>query len=521
VSRADTDVGRVILVGAGPGAPDLVTVRGAEALRRADAVVYDALAASQLLDLAPPEALRIDVGKRGHDPPTKSQDDTTALLLRLAAEGRTVVRLKGGDPYVFGRGGEEASACAAAGIPFEVIPGVSSVLGALAYAGIPLTDRRHSASFAVVTGHKDPTQVSRDTRWDLLAGAADTLVVLMGMRNLAEIAERLIAAGRPATTPAAAVMSGTLPDQRVVEAPLGELPAAVERAGLGAPSVVVVGEVVSLREALAWYERQPLFGRSVLVTRTPDQSAELVNALASAGARTRLVPMIDLAPPVDAAPLDAALDALADYDAIVFTSANAVRFTAARAAERGVAFEVGGARVVCVGPATARAALDAGLPVHRSPAARFDAEGVLVELLGEGGVAGRRFLIPRSDLAREVLPVGLREAGARVDAVVAYRNVPADVDAASLREALCAGELDVLTFASPSAARRFAELLDAPAREAAARCTVAAIGPVTARTLDDVGLPADVVARAATAADLVAALERALAGGAAGIAGDG
>jgi len=192
--------GKVILVGAGPGAPDLITVRGAEALRRADAVVYDALASKELLDLAPPGALRIDVGKRGHDAPTRTQEETTALLLRLAAEGRTVVRLKGGDPYVFGRGGEEASACAEAGIPFEVVPGVSAIFGALAFAGIPITDRRHGASFAVVTGHKDPSKVTRETRWDLLARAADTLVILMGMRNLSEIVARLL--GQPAPPPA-------------------------------------------------------------------------------------------------------------------------------------------------------------------------------------------------------------------------------------------------------------------------------------------------------------------------------
>ncbi len=502
--------GRVILVGAGPGAPDLITVRGAEALRRADAVVYDALASPQLLDLAPSEALRIDAGKRGHGPPTLPQEDTTALLLRLAREGRTVVRLKGGDPYVFGRGGEEASACAAAGIPVEVIPGVSSVLGALAYAGIPVTDRRHSASFAVVTGHSDPTQVTRETRWDLLALSADTLLILMGMRNLEAITKRLLDAGRAPETPAAVVMSGTLPEQRVVEAPLGELVAEVERAGIGSPAVVVVGEVVSLREALAWYERQPLFGRRVLVTRSPEQAVELERALSSAGAETDRVPMIDLAPPDDPAPLDAALDRLDDYDAIVFTSANAVRFTAERAATRGNAIDVGAARVVCVGPVTARAAIDAGLPVHRVPAARFDADGVLAELLGAEGIRGRRFLIPRSDLAREVLPAGLREAGAEVDAVVAYRNVPAEVDGAALRADLVAGRFDVLTFASPSAARRFVDLLDAPARNAAARCTVAAIGPVTARTLESVGLPADVVATQSTAAGLVEALTGAL-----------
>jgi uroporphyrinogen III methyltransferase/synthase len=504
--------GRVILVGAGPGAPDLITVRGADALRRADAVVYDALASKALLDLAPPGALRIDVGKRGHDAPTRTQEETTALLLRLAAEGRTVVRLKGGDPYIFGRGGEEASACAAAGIPFEVVPGVSALFGALAYAGIPITDRRHGASFAVVTGHKDPTVVTRQTRWDLLARAADTLVIMMGMRNLDQITARLIAAGRSPATPAAVVMSGTLPAQRVVTAPLGELAESVKRSGIGAPAVVVVGDVVLLRDALAWYERQPLFGRRVLVTRAPEQAGELIHALAQAGAEAVLVPLVRLAAPEDPAPLDAALDRLACYDAVVFTSANAVRFTAQRAAQRGIVLSTGAARVVCVGPATAQAALDAGFPVHRAPPARYDAEAVLEQLLAEGPVRGRRFLVPRSDLARDVLPDGLRTAGAQVDAVVAYRNAPAEIDAEWLREELAADRLDALTFASPSAARRFCALLDAPARAGAARATVAAIGPVTARALAELGLPAQVVAGSATAAGLVEELAHAMAG---------
>jgi uroporphyrinogen III methyltransferase/synthase len=503
--------GKVILVGAGPGAPDLITVRGADALRRADAVVYDALASKALLELAPPGALRIDVGKRGHDEPTRTQEETNALLLRLAAEGRTVVRLKGGDPYVFGRGGEEASACAAAGIPFEVVPGVSAVLGALAFAGIPITDRRHGASFAVVTGHKDPTKVTRETRWDLLARAADTLVILMGMRNLAQIVARLLEAGRSPATPSAVVMSGTLPAQRVVTAPLGDLVARVASAGVGAPAVVVIGDVVSLREALAWYERQPLFGRRVLVTRAPEQASELVAALAHAGAEAVLAPLIQICAPADPAPLDAALDRLASYDAIVFTSANAVRFTAQRAVQRGIALATGAARVICVGPATAQAALDAGFPVHRAPPARYDAEAVLDLLVGEGEVRGRRFLVPRSDLARDVLPDGLRAAGAAVDAVIAYRNAPAAVDGAWLREQLVSGQLDVLTFASPSAARRFCAELDTPARAAAARCTVAAIGPVTARALAAEGLPAHVVAQSATAVGLVEEIALALA----------
>jgi uroporphyrinogen III methyltransferase/synthase len=325
----------------------------------------------------------------------------------------------------------------------------------------------------------------------------------MGMRNLDEIVERLVAGGRSAATPAAAVMAGTLPTQRVVSAPLGELAAAVEAAGLGAPAVVVVGEVVSLREALAWYERQPLFGRRVLVTRSAAQAGELIDALARAGAEGVLAPMLQLTPPDDPAPLDAALARLEGYDELLFTSANAVRFTAERAAARGVALADAVLRVVCVGPKTAQAALEAGLPVHRVPPARFDADALLADRLADSEVRGRRFLIPASDLARDVLPSGLRAAGAEVDVVVAYANRPGDVDAGWLRGELVRGALDVLTFASPSAVRRFRALLDDAALAAARSCRIAAIGPLTARALDDAGLPAGIVARSATAAGLV------------------
>jgi uroporphyrinogen III methyltransferase / synthase len=500
--------GRVVLVGAGPGAPDLITLRGAAALREADAVVYDALVSPELLALAPPDALRIDVGKRGHEAPTLPQEETTALLLRLAREGRTVVRLKGGDPYVFGRGGEEGTAIVEAGVPLEVVPGVSSIFGALAYAGIPVTDRRHGASFAVVTGHKDPTKVSRETRWDRLAVAADTLLVLMGMRNLEEIAGRLVAGGRAPSTPAAVVMNGTLPSQRVVSAPLGEIAARAREAGLLAPAVLVVGDVVTLRSALAWWERRPLFGRRVLVTRSEDQAGELAAALREAGAEPVVVPMIRLEalPSAARADLDAALSRLDAYDVLLLTSANALRFFAARARERGVALAGLRARVVCVGPATAQAALAAGLPVHLVPEGRFDAEGVLEAVLRALPPYGRRFLLPRSDAARDALPEGLEREGGVVDAVAVYRNVPAPVDAAALRARLVAGELDALTFTSPSTARRFAELLDAPARAAATRCVVAAIGPVTAAALRREGLAPNVVAERAGARELVAAL---------------
>ena len=241
-------MGKVILVGAGPGAPDLITVRGERAIRSADAVVYDALAPAELLEVASVSSERINVGKRGHDVPTRTQQETVELIIDRAREGKSVVRLKGGDPFVFGRGGEEASACVEAGIPFEVIPGISAVIGVPAYAGIPVTDRRYAASFAVVTGHKDPTKASAETRWDLLGQAVDTLVILMGMQNLELIVDRILASGRSPRTPAAVIMNGSLPDQSTLIAPLGELVTRVRDEGLKSPATVVIGAMEVIAE---------------------------------------------------------------------------------------------------------------------------------------------------------------------------------------------------------------------------------------------------------------------------------
>ncbi|MEN8161049.1 MAG: uroporphyrinogen-III C-methyltransferase, partial [Myxococcota bacterium] len=357
--------GSVTLVGAGPGAPDLLTVRGERALRAADAVVYDALAPKSLLALAPADAERIDVGRRGHEEPPRTQEEINALLVELARQGKRVVRLKGGDPYVFGRGGEEASACRAAGVPFEVVPGVSAAIGALAYAGIPVTDRRHAASFAVVTGHKDPTRVREAIRWAELGSAVDTLVILMGMRNLPELVAQLLAGGRAADTPAAAVMNGTRAGQRVVEAPLASLPDAVAAAGLGAPAAVVIGDVVRLREELAWFERLPLFGRRVLVTRPAGQSETLCRALEEAGAEAVRLPMIQTVEEPLGRSLAAAIQAGKRFDLVVFTSANGVRALASQLAAQGAEPAAVASQAVCVGDATAAAADAAGFPVLR------------------------------------------------------------------------------------------------------------------------------------------------------------
>ncbi|MEN8182965.1 MAG: uroporphyrinogen-III C-methyltransferase [Myxococcota bacterium] len=506
----EAPAGIVYLVGAGPGDPGLLTLRGAELLRSADAVVYDALVSSELLDLAPPDALRIGVGRRGHEDPPRSQEDVNALLVRLAREGRTVVRLKGGDPFVFGRGGEEASACRAAGVLFEVVPGVSSVLGALAYAGIPLTDRRHASSFTVLTGHKDPTPSVRAMRLEEIARGADTLVVLMGMRNLRALLDRLVECGRPADTPAAAVMLGTTPRQRTVVAPLGQLADAVLAAGLGSPSAVVVGDVVRLRDELEWFEQRPLFGRRVLVTRPAGQNLELVARLRAAGAEPVVVPLIRVVPSYPRA-LEAALEKLDAYDAVLLTSRPAARLFASRLETRAAAGPHC-PEVLCVGPGTAREARTRGLPARVVPGAEPDAEGLVAALVGAGGSTGRRFLFPCAQDAREVVPEGLRAAGARVDVVPVYSTLPEPVDEDWLRATLLGGGLDALCFASPSAVRCFVACLDEEARSAARGCHIVSIGRVTARALADEGLPANATAPHPDDAGLVDALVKSFGG---------
>ena len=501
-----SSVGRVYLVGGGPGDPGLITVRGAQCLRNADVVIYDALASEELLDLAPHHAERINVGKRGHDVPTRTQQETVELILGRAREGKNVVRLKGGDPFVFGRGGEEASACVEAGIPFEVIPGISAVIGVPAYAGIPVTDRRYAASFAVVTGHKDPTKASAETRWDLLGQAVDTLVILMGMQNLEMIVDRILASGRSPRTPAAVIMNGSLPDQSTLIAPLGELVTRVREEGLKSPATVVIGDAVKLHTSLDWFTKRPLFGRRVLVTRAADQAGPLVAALHQAGAVPVMASMIQLVPPHDWAEMDAALDHLDDYDILLLTSANAARFFGERARTRGKALEELRATVVCVGPVTAEAAMRLSLPVHGIPVERFDAEGLLAELERRGVPAGSRVLLPRSGQARETLPDGLRARGCEVDTVTAYRNVAPDIDAAALRRQLAASELHALTFTSPSTVRNFSAMLDDEAKAGAERCVIAAIGRVTADALQCEGLPPDVVPEKPGVESLVAAL---------------
>jgi uroporphyrinogen III methyltransferase/synthase len=497
--------GTVILAGAGPGDPGLITVAAAEALARADVVVYDRLVHPRLLDLAP-RAERVYAGK-GPEQHTMSQDEINALLIERARAGQTVVRLKGGDPFVFGRGGEEARALADAGVPFEVVPGVSSAIAAPAYAGIPVTQRGVASSVAFVTGHEDPAKDEQDVDWERLAGAVDTLVLLMGIGQLARIAGRLTAAGRDPATPAAVIEWGTLPRQRTVTGTLGDIVAKVEEAGLGPPAVAVVGEVVRLREALRWFDTRPLFGLRVLVTRTREQASELSRALAAQGAEPVELPAITITPRYDAERLAVAAAALAEgvYDWLLFTSANAVEIFFDFLWRAGDDARAVRARAGAIGPGTAAALERRGIRADLAPEASYTAEGLLAALEGRE-MNGKHVLLPRAEGARELLVEELTQRGATVDEITLYVAVPADdIDMEGLRR-LRAGEIDVATFASSSSVRALAALLGGDL-EPLRRCRVACIGPVTARTAEEVlGRPPDVVAQEHTIAGLVRAL---------------
>ncbi len=501
--------GTVAIVGAGPGDPGLITVRGLRRIECAEALVYDHLASPLLVDRAPPSARRHYVGKWGGRR-AMSQEEINALLVELARDGLRVVRLKGGDPFLYGRGGEEADALARAGIPFEVVPGITSALAVPAYAGIPVTDRRHASTFAVATGHEAPDKPDSRVHWDRLAGATDTLAVLMGTRKLSSIAQALVRAGRPADTPAAVVAWGTTARQRVVVAPLREVAERTAAAGIAPPTVLVVGDVVRLRDELAWVERKPLFGLRVVVTRAREQAMDMAETLVEKGAEVSLAPAIAFEPPEDPSELDAALDRVETYDAVIFTSVNGVEFTVRRLLERGRdARAFARCQLVAIGPVTASALGRFGLHAD-AVAGEFRAEGVLELLRARGLVEGRRLLLPRAERARALLPRAVREAGGHIDVVTAYRTVRPEDTAARMARALARGA-DVVTVTSSSTVRHVVEALGgaALAGEALDHVAIASIGPITSATVFELlGRKPEVEAEVYTAAGLVSALER-------------
>lgn len=517
--------GIVYLIGAGPGDPGLITVMGLECLRQADVVIYDRLVNPRLLQEVGTGAELIYVGKApGRH--TLSQEEINSLLIDKAHRGKVVARLKGGDPFVFGRGGEEAEVLAEAGITFQVVPGVTSAIAAPAYAGIPVTHRGVASSFAVITGHRredkrteaeDKKSEDQDIRSsDSLPPIpeADTLIFLMGVGNLPHIVQKLAKQGCSLDTPVAVIRWGTTAQQETVIGALADIVAKVEAAGLKPPAVTIVGDVVRLREKLRWFETKALFGQRVLVTRTREQASVLSEKLRTLGAEPIEFPTIKVAPPEDWGPIDAAIARLGDYDWVVFTSANGVRFFFQRlAVQKNDARALAGVRLGAIGPATAAELGRHGLLADYVPG-QYVAEAIVV---GLGDVAGQRILLPRADIARESLANGLRQAGAQVDEATAYRTTRPQVQghseitptAEDIRRMLLAGEIDVVTFTSSSTVRNLVAILgDA---ETLRKATVACIGPITAQTAREAGLRVDVVAEEYTIEGLVEALTQSLA----------
>jgi len=487
--NASQAAGIVYLVGAGPGDPGLITVRGARLLEQANVVVYDYLSNPRLLSYCP-RAEVIYVGKKAaaHSMP---QEQINELLIAKARMGKRIVRLKGGDPFVFGRGGEECQALVNAGVAFEIVPGVTAAIAAPAYAGIPITHRDFNSSFTFITGHEreDGQEPATDIAWDVIA-KLPCIAFYMGAKSLPRICQRLIENGMPSETAAATIQWGTMPAQRTVVSTLSRLAEDVVAAGLGAPAITIVGKVVELRKTLAWVERRPLFGQTIVVTRTRQQMSEISMKLEELGADVIEAPTLELNEPEDLTIVDAALVRAGDFDWICFTSVNGVTAARKRLAELGKDSRVfGKAKLAAIGSATAAAIeRELFLKVDLCPPS-FVAEALAEEFLKRKEVAGRRFLLLRADIARPLLRERLLENGAaEVSDVALYETHPAKELPPGLIEAIDAGRITWITFSSSSTVKNFLGLLGPDYRDRLSRMKLASIGPITTATLREAGL---------------------------------
>jgi len=496
--------GKVYLVGAGPGDPGLISQRGLECLAQADVVIYDRLLDERLLDEAP-AAERIYVGKTAGEH-IKPQTEINQLLVQKANDGKMVVRLKGGDPFVLGRGGEEAEALEHNYIPFEVVPGVSSAVAVPAYAGIPVTHRGLASSFAVVTGHEDPSKASSSIAWEKLATGVDTLIFLMGTQNLHKIVAKLLAHGRPPTTPIAVIKDGTRPEQKTVVGSLKDIVATVKEHGLNSPAVIVVGEVVRLREKLRWFDNRPLFGKRILVTRARHQASVLSKLLSERGAQPIELPAIDIQAIDNTGELNQAISNLEQYQWLVFTSVNGVEAFFQQLYSLNLDTRaLNGLKIGAIGPATAKALEKRGLIPDYLPDV-YTGWGFISGLSG-WDITGQRFLPLRADIADKELTEGISQLGAEVHEVAAYRTVPTFGAISRAKQMLLSGEIDVITFTSSSTVSNLVAVFkeEQPAINSA---KVACIGPKTADTAAKAGLRVDIVANEHTIAGLVAAVEQ-------------
>ena len=480
--------GKVYIIGAGPGDPGLITLKAAQCLSLADVVIYDNLVNEDLLKYAKATARFIYAGKKGGDH-TLSQDKINELLAREALAGNTVARLKGGDPFIFGRGGEEAEVLVEEGVPFEVIPGVTSAIAVPAYAGIPLTHRGLTSTVAFITGHEDPTKEQSDIDWQALVGIG-TLVFLMGVKNLGEITGALIARGKSPETPAALIRRGTTPHQQILAGTLSTIADLARTNEFKPPAILVVGPVVDLRETLCWFDTKPLFGKGVVITRPARQADDLAGLLAAEGASPIAFPTISIEPPSDWSGLDRAIAELESYEWLIFTSANGVHFFFKRLKEKGGDVrDLKGIKICCIGPATAKQIEDRGIRVDLMPD-EFIAEGILKSFAAMD-LRGMKILIPRAAKARDILPETLKKQGAAVDVVTAYQTVNSGRKKEELIERIDEGDVDVITFTSSSTVTNFIDIMGMD-YALPPGVKIACIGPVTAATAKKAGFKVDI-----------------------------
>ena len=504
MNDVSASAGIVYIVGAGPGDPALITLRGAQTLREADVVFHDELLDRRLLDLVSPSCELVYVGKRGGRASSTQQSINEQIASRARA-GQTVVRLKGGDPLVFGRGGEEALHLKQAGVRFEIVPGISAASGATAYAGIPLTHRGTASAAVIVTGNEDPEAETCSVDWPALAQLDATLVVFMAARTLPAICRTLVRHGRADTTPAAVIQWGTWTRQKTIEGTLDTLAERSAAAGIASPALIVVGDVVTLRNQLMWREHRPLFSRHILVTRSKEQAGDLSERLAAAGAQVHTLPLIELVEPDDPSPLDRAISSLGDWDWLLFTSANGVKFFFNRLLhlQRDVR-ALSHLRIAAVGTKTAQALTERGIRADLVPT---DAsQRGLIRAFSSLAVEGLRFLFPTSDLGRAELPDALTERGAQVEQVIAYQNRAPEIDK-TFSQRVGDDPIDLIVFSSPSAIHHAYEVFgEREASALLAQSTIACLGSTTAAAARARGLRVEVQPEQSSTPSLVEAI---------------
>ena len=494
--------GKVYIIGAGPGDAGLITLKAVECLREADVVVYDHLVNEELLKYTRAGVRFIYAGKKGGDH-TLPQKEINRILAEEALKGNIVARLKGGDPFIFGRGGEEAETLVSSDVPFEIIPGVTSAIAVPAYAGIPLTHRGLTSTVAFITGHEDPTKEKSDIDWRALAGIG-TLVFLMGVKNIYHITESLITQGKSPSTPAALIRWGTTPRQEILTGTLDTIVDLAQTSGFAPPAILVVGKVVDLRNTLQWFDIKPLFGKGVVITRPERQADDLARLLEKEGAQVISFPTIKIIPPRDWSSLDAALNKLDAYNWIIFTSANGVHYFFERLGElKKDVRDLKGIKVCCIGPATAAQVAKKGIQVDLVPE-DYISEGILQSFAAQN-LQGQKILIPRAARARDVLPEGLGKMGAAVDVVVAYETVNSGKKKEELLELFQDNRIDVLTFTSSSTVTNFLEIMGRDFT-LPSRVRVACIGPVTEATARKAGFCVDIQQEKYTIDELVQSL---------------